>query len=142
METVNNQPKWVVEILKIVERAAKEVENAIKSFNATAGKNGLLAAIEWKSSDVAATSALSDEIDWLGYLFTNEKYTLEEAAKLALKEIESRKQQFLSCLRVGASTSAFANAIENAKLEARARAFDNFGGAYTQVAHIIATRNQ
>lgn len=140
METVNNQPKWVAEVLKLVERAAREVESAVDSFNATAEKNGLLSAIEWKSNGVAATRALSDEIGWLGDLFTSEKYTPEEVATLALKEIESRKQQFLGCFRIAASTSPFANAIENAKLEARARAFDNFCGAYTHVCSIIEHR--
>ena len=144
MNTENNQPEWVAEVLKIVGRAQKQAEIAVEAFNATAAKSGLVYAIEWRASDVAATEGLSREVAWLGDLFTSEKHSadLEAAAALALKEIESIKQRLLNGLRVGASTSAFANAIENAKLEARARAFDTFGGVYAQVCHIIKNRNQ
>lgn len=141
MNTENNKSEWVAEVLKIVERAKKQAELSVESFNATAAKSGLLAAIEWRSSDVAETQGLSLEVEWLADLFTN--YTdgdLEVAAELAVKEIESRKRLLLNCLRVGSSTSAFANAIENAKLEARARAFDTFGVVYAQVAYIIEHR--
>lgn len=142
MNTENNQPKWVAEVLKTVGRVQKRAEESVEAFNATVEKSGLLHAIEWRSSDVAATEGLSVEVSWLAGLFTSEKHLtdLEATAGLALKEIESRKQQLLNCLRVGASTSAFANAIENAKLEARARAFDTFGGVYAQVAYIIEHR--
>lgn len=143
MNTENNQSEWVAEVLKTVSRVQKRAEESVEAFNATVEKSGLLYAIEWRASDVAATEGLIREVSWLTGLFTSERYLddLEETAVMALKEIESRKQQLLNCLRVGASTSAFANAIENAKLEARARAFDTFGGVYAQVAYIIEHRD-
>lgn len=142
MNTENNQPEWVAEVLKIVGRTQKQAEIAVEAFNATAAKSGLVYAIEWRAFGVATTEGLRREVSWLTDLFTSERYLadLEETAVMALKEIESRKQQLLNCLRVGASTSAFANAIENAKLEARASAFDTLGGVYAQVAYIIEHR--
>ncbi len=168
MNTENNQPEWVAEVLKTISRVQKRAEDAVESFNATVAKSGLLYAIEWRSSDVAETEGLSLEVSWLAGLFTSEKHLaeLESTALMALEEIERRKSQLLNCLRVGASTSAFANAIENAscacalcdcanwstsafanaienaKLEARARAFDSFGGVYSNVAYIIENRSK
>lgn len=142
MNTENNQPKWIAEVLRIVNDVQENAKRAVEKFNGVAVQSGLAYAIEWRSHDVAATAGLEQEVSWVANIFTSEKFLadVEATAVMALKEIESRKQMFFSVFRVGASTSAFANAVENAKLEARAAAFQPFAGVYTQITHVITHR--
>lgn len=136
------EANWIEEIKRVITGVEAKHERALGAFAATVEKTGLVSAIEWRGSDVAAAEAEKWELSWLNDFLTNNKMDTEEIARMVSKEIDSRQTQMMNCFRVAASTSAFANAIENAKLEAKFKMFDTFGGTYHVILTIVSRREQ
>lgn len=133
-------PKWIAAVLSIIESVQINHNHAKMQFDEATKKYGLSYAIEWRSADLVSAETKEREVEWLRCFLTNNKMNTEEMAGMVAREIENRREQLISCMRMAASTSAFANAIENVRLEARAQMFSNFNGPFDAILKTISKR--